>query len=303
MLNDKVYFGLVQNLIAFPGWRGETREGLEISKRLLNDPFFEMVEMGWVENPEYRRTLIHSVAACGKEVTYGCGPVIFGEQLDLNSRDSGLRKKTVERIKQLADDALDYNAKVLLIAGGNNVEKDKKGEAMRLLVDSLEQICGFCADIRPDSPLVVSHELFDWDIDKKLLLGPIDDSILIAKRIVKDHPNFSLTLDLSHLPLMRETSENAVKRCMPFMQHVHIGNCVLRDRNHPKHGDKHPCFGIDGSEVGRIQLQEFLEVLDENGYGKKRTPTRRPVVVAEVIPGPDDDIDMVIENIKQAIMP
>lgn len=300
MFNDRVDFGVVQNLLAFPGWRGETEEGLEISKMLLGDPFFGVVEIGWISNPDYRKQIRNRVLKSGKEVTYGCGPVVFGEGLDINSRDEPLRKKSVERLKELADDALDYGAKILLITSGKNVEPDKRGEAFRIVTDSFEEVCRFCREIRPNNPLVVAVELFDSEIDKKLLLGPVDYAVMLAARIVKRNPNFALSIDLSHIPLMGLAAEEAVRGCMTFLQHVHVGNCVLRDVNHPQYGDKHPMFGIPGGENGRGQVQDFFRILDKVGYTRKRVPTRRPVAIAEIMPAPEDDIAKIVENIKTA---
>jgi len=301
MFNDNVYFGLVQNLLAFPGWRGETQEGLEISRTLLADPFFEMVEIGWIQNKEYAKRIRKWIYEAGKEVTYGCGPVIFAEGLDLNTRDAALRDKSIERIKELASDALDYDAKILLLCSGKNVDPTRRGEAFRLLTDSIEKICSHCAEIRSDKPLVVALELFDWNFDKKLLVGPVGDAVRFSERVVKVCSNFSLSLDLSHLPMMDAKPEKAVPLCIPFLQHVHVGNCVIQDEKHEKYGDKHPAFGIDGGEVGRNEVQNYLKVLDANGYAKKRVPTRRPVVIAEVIASPGDDVFQLVENIKSAL--
>ncbi|MFA6449391.1 MAG: TIM barrel protein [bacterium] len=301
MFQENVYFGLVQNLLAFPGWRGETDEGLEISRRLLADPFFEAVEIGWIANEDYRKQIRKWIAGGGKEVTYCCGPVAFGEGLDLNSREESLRVKSIERLKELADDAADFGAKILVISSGANVESTKRGEAFRLLTDSVGKLCDFCREIRPDKPLVVSVELFDSEIDKKLLLGPVEDAIRFAERMVKDHTNFSLTLDLSHLPMMGLTAETAVPFCMPFLQHIHVGNCVIKDTNHPKYGDKHPVFGIEGGETGRAEVQNFLKVLGANGYDRKRVPTRRPVIITEVIASPDDNVFELVDEIKAAL--
>ncbi len=301
MFHDSVYFGLVQNLLTFPGWKGETAEGLELAHRLLSDPFFEAVEVGWITDPEIRKQVRKWVVGSGKEVTYCTGPVAFGEGLDINSRDEGLRIKSVERLKQLADDALDYDAKILVISSGANTEPTKRGEAFRMLTESINELCAFCREIRRDKPMIVSVELFDWEIDKKLLLGPVEDAVRFSERIVRDNSNFSLTLDLSHLPLMGTAAEKAVPLCMPYLQHIHVGNCVVKDANHTKYGDKHPVFGIDGGEIGRAEVQNFFKVLDSNGYTKKRVPTRRPVIMTEVIASPGDDVMKLVETIKSAL--
>ncbi|HOX28199.1 MAG TPA: TIM barrel protein [bacterium] len=299
--HEKVYFGVVHNLLAFPAWKGESEDGLAISSKLVADPFFEMLEAGWIKDGEIRNTVRKSIIKSKKEVTYCCGPTAFGENLDINSRDESVRSKSVERLKELAEDALDYGASLLLICSGQNAEDDKKGEALRLLTYSVNELCEYCRRTRPNKPLVVSLEIFDWKIDKKRLLGPMDECIKFAENIVRNNSNFSLTLDLSHIPLTEETPESSVPRVMPFLQHVHVGNCVVKNPNSPFYGDKHPEFGVEDGEISREQVQNYFRNLEKYGYLTKKVPTRRPVIVAEVIPPVDSNIEKIIENIKQTL--
>jgi sugar phosphate isomerase/epimerase len=82
-------------------------------------------------------------------------------------------------------------------------------------------------------------------------------------------------LDLSHLPLLGETAKGMLTAGKPFLKHIHIGNCVMKDASHPAYGDEHPRFGIPGGENGVDELDEFLRVLLDIGYLDGKTP--RPV--------------------------
>ncbi|HOY62682.1 MAG TPA: TIM barrel protein [bacterium] len=301
MKGNKYYWGIAMNPVAFPARAGETAEGVERCRGILADPFFDAVEAGWIKTPEYRKKVRRAAEESGKEIAYGCGPEIFAENLNINARDEAERTRAVSRLKQLADDAMDYGAKTLVFCGGPNVAAELKGEAFRFLVDSIGELCAFCREARPQKPLVVSLELFDSKIDKKRIIGSSADAALIARRVVKDHPNFSLTLDLSHLPLMGETAQGAVSRCRPFLQHAHVGNCVIKDAAHPLYGDKHPPFGIEGGEIGAEELAAFLAALDAGGYASARTPSRRPLIIAEVFPRDGENPLDVVKNIKETL--
>jgi sugar phosphate isomerase/epimerase len=301
MKGNRYYWGIAMNPVAFPARAGETADGVETCRWILADPFFDAVEAGWIKNPEYRRSVRRAAEESGKEISYGCGPEIFAENLNINSRDEKERTRASARLRELADDAMDYGAKTLVVCSGPNAAPELKGEAFRFLVDSLGELCGFCREARPRKPLVVSLEMFDWKIDKKRLIGSSADAALIARRVVKDHPNFSLTLDLSHLPLMGESAQGAISRCRPFLQHAHVGNCAVKDAAHPLYGDKHPPFGIEGSETGVRELAAFLAALDAGGYASARTPSRRPLVIAEVFPRAGESPQDVVKNIKETL--
>jgi sugar phosphate isomerase/epimerase len=70
---------------------------------------------------------------------------------------------------------------------------------------------------------------------------------------------------------MEEPFGEAFERCAPFLKHIHLGNCVLKDRQHPMWGGVHPPLGIQGGEIGPPQLEEFFRILLKIGYlGKER---------------------------------
>jgi len=81
--------------------------------------------------------------------------------------------------------------------------------------------------------------------------------------------------------------------------HAHIGNCVVKDRNHPLYGDLHPRFGVDGGENDVPELVEYLRVLRQIGYiadGKQN------VVAFEVRPHQGDTSAAVIANAKRTLL-
>jgi sugar phosphate isomerase/epimerase len=111
--------------------------------------------------------------------------------------------------------------------------------------------------------------------------------------------NFGLTLDLSHLPLLGESSEAALTQAKDYIIHAHAGNCVMRDQSHPAYGDQHPRFGAPGGENDVEELANYLRVLFKIGYFEKLLPTRRPVLTFEVKPMPGESAETIIANTKR----
>src|SRR5204862_226336 len=70
---------------------------------------------------------------------------------------------------------------------------------------------------------------------------PTSEAAALAKQV--DRSNFGLTIDLSHLPLLGETSQQALHTAAPYLSHAHIGNCVVNYPDSPLYGDFHPRFG------------------------------------------------------------
>lgn len=131
---------------------------------------------------------------------------------------------------------------------------------------------------------MLSLETFDREIDKKLPIGPTVEAKEVAQRVRKKWKNLGLTIDLSHIPLIGESIEEALTTAKDYLIHIYIGNCILKDRNNPRYGDKHPPFGVEGGEIDVPQVAEFLKILKEIGYFSKAKDGEMPVVSFEVKP-------------------
>ncbi len=137
------------------------------------------------------------------------------------------------------------------------------------------------------------------------LIGPTRDAIDVARRLHDEYgiKEFGLLYDLYHMYLLRnvkyryelveievpEVQENQVqiegkrytvtrveeveepeapdvlKYIMPYLYHVHIGNCVL-DPNDPLYGDTHPTFAYPNGAIRLRDVANFVKALHEMGY-------------------------------------
>jgi sugar phosphate isomerase/epimerase len=184
------------------------------------------------------------------------------------------------------------------LLSGSDVAPAERPAAMDRLEKSLVELCRYAAK----SGVNIVLEVFDRDIDKKCLIGKSDLAVTVAQKIRMKYPNFGLILDLSHIPLQYEPTKTAIKNCARYSTHLHIGNCVLKDRNHPVYGDQHPRFGVNGGENDVDQLREFFETLFEEGVLKKDTAVKvgeKPLISFEVKPMAGENPCLVIANSKR----
>jgi hypothetical protein len=87
-----------------------------------------------------------------------------------------------------------------------------------------------------------------------------------------------------------------------YSTHLHIGNCILKDRNHPAYGDHHPRFGVKGGENDVDQLREFFATLFEEGFLKNDPAAKageKPLISFEVKPMAGEDPALVLANSKR----
>lgn len=113
-------------------------------------------------------------------------------------------------------------------------------------------------------------EPFDRSIGKNLLIGPTREAVQYIEKLREwgiDH--LALMIDMGHIPLIGDSFSEAVALSIPYLYHVHMGNCVKKNMSSIYYGDKHPPFGIDGGENDMLELVEFLTALINARYLKE----------------------------------
>jgi len=299
---EKKWTGMISLGIVHPMIYPETLQGegpiLETITKIVTDDFFGAIEVSWIKDPNVREKVANLLEASYVDVVYCGGPPILIQKLDMNSFDEKARAAAVEGVKKLVDEAYALGARILAILSGPDVEAEKREKAKSLLVDSLKEVCRYAQEKAEDYVLMISLENFDREYDKKLLIGPTEEAVEVVKKVKEEYENIGLTVDLSHLPLLHESPRQALTTAKPYLEHVHVGNCV-KDEKHPLYGDQHPRFGIKGGENSVEELAEFLRVLKEIGYFEKKTATKLPVVSFEVKPAPGEVSEAVIAGSKR----
>lgn len=294
-LHSAMKVGIVQ-FMAYPETMGGQGPVLETISKIAEDEFFGAIEITTVADPVVRADVARLLASAHLVVGYGAQPIQLSGKLDINSLDREQRQKAVERLKAAIDEAYELGAQRFAVLSGPYPGQPAETDAVKALVDSLNQLC---ADAASKGSLSVVLETFDRTIDKKSLIGPNALAVEVSREVRKSHPSFGLMLDLSHLPLQFETPRHALTVAKDHLVHAHIGNCVLKDPSHPLYGDLHPRFGVDGGENDVPQLIEYLHVLREIGYVGEG---RQNVVAFEVRPHRGDTSAAVIANAKRTLI-
>lgn len=251
---------------------------VETLTKIAEDEFFTAVEVGWMLDPRVRNTARKVMEEAHLAVYYATQPAILTQKLNLNSPEPAERKRALSQVKNCINEAYDLGALAVRVLAGKDPGPEKRPEAMRLLMDSLHQICEYA---KQEGGMPITLKIFDRDIDKESLIGPFADARTVAQEVAASHPHFGLLADLSHFPLLREKPEEAVPLVKDYLRHAHIGNCVMRDRRHPAYGDLQPRFGIPGGEIDTEDVAHYFEVLWDNGFFHQK---EMPVISAEVRP-------------------
>lgn len=285
--------GLI-HFMAFP----QTIKGegpiLETVRKIAVDDYFSAIEVTWIKDTEVREQVKKMLDTSHLTVAYGAQPRQLITGLNINSLDEKIRQEALALLKEGIDEAYELGAVGFGFLSGK-YEEETLEESYAALVKSTKELCAY-AKSKGDMKVVL--EVFDYDIDKKSLIGPATLADRYAKEVKKECDNFGLMVDLSHLPLVRETPHECIHILKDHIVHAHMGNCVVKHPELPAYGDLHPRFGFPNSENDVDELVEYLRALLEVGYLNTKKP---PILSFEVRPFGDEDSEIVIANAKRVL--
>ena len=227
-------------------------------------------------------------------VAYGAQPRLLTTGLNINDLNEEGRQKALANLKEGIDEAYEIGAVGFAFLSGKYEEAFKE-ESYKALIKSTKEICAYA---KSKGSMKVALEVFDYDVDKKSLIGPAPLALRYAKEIREEHDHFGLMVDLSHIPLIHETNEESLLPVKDYIIHAHIGNCVVKSADMPGYGDLHPRFGFPNGENDVEEVIAYLKVLFDIGYLGEG---KRPIVSFEVRPFGDEDPDVVIANAKRTL--
>ena len=285
--------GLI-HFMAYP----ETMKGegpvLETVKKIALDDYFTAIELTNIADDAVRQDVKKLIDTAKLDIAFGGQPMLLTNGLNINNLDEAGRVAAVEKLKNGIDQAYELGAKGFAFLSGN-YEEETKEESYQALIKSTKELCAYSKS-KGDIPVIL--EVFDYDMDKRSLIGPVEIAKRYAEEVREEYPSFGLMVDLSHIPMLRETVEESILPIKDYIVHAHMGNCVIKDPSQPGYGDSHPRFGFPGGENDVDELVEYLKVLMDIGYISEE---RRPILSFEVKPFGDEDPDAVIANAKRTL--
>jgi sugar phosphate isomerase/epimerase len=266
----------------------------ETIKKIAVDNYFTAIEITTIKDEGEKKIVKQMLETSHMTIAYGGQPRLLTTGLNINDLNEGNRQKALKNLKDGIDEAYEMGAVSFAFFSGKYPE-DRKEEAYQALVNSTKELCCYA---KSRGEMKIALEVFDYDVDKKSLIGPVDLALRFAKEIRDEHKHFGLMVDLSHIPLIHETIEESILPVKDFIIHAHIGNCVVKNADLPAYGDAHPRFGFPNGENDVEQVTEYLKVLLKIGFLNEINP---PIVSFEVKPFGDEDPDIVIANAKRTL--
>lgn len=266
---------------------------LDVVKRFCNDAYFTALELANV--PIDERAKVRALAETADVTLYYGGQMnLMPKGLNINDLNEDGRQAALKSVKAGIDEAYELGCKTYAFLSGK-YDPATAEQSYQKLVESTFEMCEYVKTKNYNMPLRL--EVFDFDIDKKSLIGPASLARRYAQQITAQYPDFGLMVDLSHFPLLHETIEEAVLPVKDYIKHVHIGNGVVTP-GCVGYGDLHPRFGFPNGGNDVKELTNFLRMLFHIGYLDENDPK---VISFEVKPWKDEDPDTVVAHCKRKL--
>ncbi len=284
----------VVHFMAYPECMGGSGPIAETVTELALDPFFGAAEVTSIKDPEVRARVRQIADQSRLQLGFGGQAILLVGKLSLNDLDADRRRTAVAAIRDGLDQAAQLGCGRLAFLSGPDPGDAQRERAIDLLADSVTTLCHHGRE----KGIALTLETFDRDVDKKSLIGPSELAATFAARIRADYPDFGLMYDLSHQPLLHESTMKALSTLKDYLVHIHVGNAVAIP-GLPGYGDLHPRFGYPGGANDVPELVGFLKGLFAIGYLKVGA-ARKPWVGFEVKPQPGESGALVMANTKRA---
>jgi len=284
----------IVHFMAFPNTMRGDGPIIETVKKIANDDYFQAIEISWIKDPAVRQEVKKIIEISHLTVGYGSQPRLLTTGMNINDLDPQARERAVASLKEGIDEAQELGAKGLAFLSGK-FQPATREQSYAALVKSTQELCEYA---RLKGNIKIILEIFDYDIDKKSIIGPVDMAKRFAEEIRNKYDNFGLMVDLSHIPMLHETCEQSILPIKDFIVHAHMGNTVIKDPSCTAYGDLHPRFGFPNSENDVDEVVEYLRVLFEAGFMNQENPR---ILSFEVKPWNDEDPDLVIANAKRTL--
>lgn len=267
---------------------------LECLKKIVTDPYFEVVEVAHMKDAEVRKAAADMIARGHMTSSYGGQGRMLGAGLNINDLNEEGRQKALASLKEGIDEAYEMGVEDFAFLAGK-YEEETKEESFQALLKSTRELCEYTKS-KGDMPVLC--EVFDYDIAKKSLIGPVDMVKRYAETICAEYDNFGLMVDLSHIPMLHETIEESLLPVQQYIRHAHMGNTVIKSPECPAYGDEHPRFGFPNSENDVEELAAYLRLLLKIGFLNEK---KRPIVSFEIKPFGEEDPEVCLANAKRTL--
>lgn len=216
---------------------------LQLIEKVRQEKLFDCAEIYFEGSEGEEKRIGKALAEAGLESVYLGGLPIKRDGIDISSPDESDRKKGVEGCKRHIDYALRMGCSRIVIGSG----PDWKGENCREgIIRQMQKSLGELDAYTRGTALEVSLEPFPVKTEPWLAVG--DTGLVFDIFHSGNFKNVGITFDTSHISQLGEKIEDSFQTLKPWIHHMHLANCVMKDRESPLFGDKHPLFSQEGGD-------------------------------------------------------
>ena len=231
----------------------------ETLRKVAENPYLDALDC-WVWGA-HKAEEFQILRNCGKQINYNIGDRPGDTPIFPATKDAKERAYALDILRRETEFAVETGAKKIIFGSGKDVPEERADAQKRFV----EFVLDWSRFIPKD--ILLTIEPTDRDVDKCFLYGDMKDTVACVEAIRQGGmENMAILLDMGHVPIMHETLESAVSTGGDYIRHIHLGNCVIRDKQHPFYGDKHPCWGLEGGEYDEKDGAKLLELLKNAGY-------------------------------------
>ncbi len=222
---------------------------------IIHDPFIDLYEVSPMRDEEWKKVAQY---VGYKSFALALQPEVLIRGVNPNAIDEEERRKASAKLVEEVKRAGERGMVAVALCSGPNVEGANREKAIEALIKTLSEL----AEAAQAYKMSVYLETFDYDKDKRRLIGPIDLAAKVVERVRQSYPNVYIMWDLSHSPLLNEDPD--VLRSYPdLLGHIHIG-CAKEVNG--KLVDWHPGFYRKGALNTEKEVAKLLAVLNDIGY-------------------------------------
>jgi len=257
----------------------------------------ECVDLTVPYGEPYRSAATALIRASGKTIIYN-GYLMPTAKIPLCTTSPTERAQILMLAKDQVDAAYEAGSTWFMQSVGADPGPKNRSRAFDALGEYIDELSQYMSSKGSMAFLI---ELMDRNVHRRSLCGPTSETIEFMRNLKERVPDVGVVVDLGHIPLMEETFLQVFTEAREFLRHVHLGNCILKDRSHQQWGDMHPPIGLEGGEIDVPELAEVLKILLDIGYLNKE---KRGTMSFEIkaFPGmtPEETLDDNIGRLNDA---
>jgi DhnA family fructose-bisphosphate aldolase class Ia/sugar phosphate isomerase/epimerase len=254
--------------------------------QVLADKQFGAIELTSLKSKTLQKEVTKRLKESKKRVAFHCEPVQWTNEenlidpADLCSPNEVQRRRAVDRIQRLFDEAALYGAEQVFVASGRNPASGAaydagsaavQDQAMLALAHSLRTLAGEAKKRKMKLGVSVSDAGSpDAGVWRHALIGPSSRAVTLAETLRSEgYDNFGLGVGIGRLVLNGE-GPDALASLAPYLQWFYFSNAA------PSRGDVTPSFGAPDSKVTTTLLSQFARALAEIDFSGPIAVAVRP---------------------------